>query len=292
MLTRVRLFKRGTRKEDLLRGHLERLGVSPAWLPSARDAIRYCEEGDYFQPVFSVAGPAPARSVVALMRLQPFVEGEIDWSISPSESPFWVGSLGDPHDELFSQTTNRFTDLFLLDERLGDRSDLDAALRSMVDAVEQSLAGETRELAETRRGIRSLGSAGYLWRVAESAAQTTDLNLRADLAEEVEAVVDSFPEEKAPHARLLAWAAAECLRRELLLGSGCPGGWTRGGEFLRRGFRFVDRQVVPEEVVLPREEKWYAFSYGVALYDVDECLTRRPAPRPRRSSKQRTKTRA
>jgi len=45
MLARVRLFKRRTRKEDLLRGHLERLGVSPAWLPSARDAIRYCEEG-------------------------------------------------------------------------------------------------------------------------------------------------------------------------------------------------------------------------------------------------------
>jgi hypothetical protein len=292
MLARVRLFKRGTRKEDLLRGHLERLGVSPAWLPSARDAIRYCEEGDYFQPVFSVAGPAPARSVVALMRLQPFVEGEIDWSISPSESPFWVGSLGDPHDELFSETANRFTDLFLVDERFRDRSDLDAALQFMVDAVAQSLAGETRELdAETRRGIWSLGSGGYLWRVAESAAQTTDLNLRADLAKEVEAVIDSFPEEKGPRARVLAWAAAECVHRDLLLGSGCPGGWARGGEFLRRGFRFVDRQVVPGEVVLPREDKWYAFSYGVALYDVDECLTRRPAPRPRPSSKQRTKTR-
>jgi hypothetical protein len=292
MLARVRLFNRGTRKEDLLRAHLERLGVSSIWLPSARDAIRYCEKGEYFQPVFSVAGPAPARSVVALMRLQPFVEGEIDWSISPSESPFWVGSLGDPQDEVFSETANRFADLYLLDERPSARADLDAALRFMVDAVEPSLAGETRELdAETRRGIWSLGAAGYLWRVAESAAQTTDLNLRADLAKEVEAVIDSFPEEKRARARVLAWAAAECVRRDLLLGSGSPGGWTGGGEFLRRGFRFVDHRVVPDEVVLPREEKWYAFSFGVALYDVDECLTTRPAPRPRRPSKQRTKTR-
>jgi hypothetical protein len=291
MLARVRLFKRGTRKEDLLRAHLERLGVSAVWLPSARDAIRYCEEGEYFHPVFSVAGPAPARSVVALMKLQPFLEGEIDWSISPSESPFWVGSLGDAHDELFSETADRFVDLYF-DASPRARADLDAALGFMVDAVEQSLAGETRELdPETRRSIWSLGSAGYLWRVAESPARSTDLNLRADLAKEVEAVVDAFPEEKRPRARVLAWAAAECVRRDLLLGSGCPGGWSRGGEFLRRGFRFVDRKVVPDEIVLPRQEKWYAFSYGVALYDVDECLTARPALRARRSSKQRTETR-
>src|SRR5215210_5092796 len=50
----VGLFKRRTGADELLRGHLERLGVSPFWLRSALDAIRYCEEGEYFQPVFSV----------------------------------------------------------------------------------------------------------------------------------------------------------------------------------------------------------------------------------------------
>ena len=84
------IFRRRTRLEDVLQEHLERLGVSSCWLRSALDAIHYCEQGDFFQPVFSVAGPAPARSVVALMRLEPFVRGEIDWTISPSESPFWV----------------------------------------------------------------------------------------------------------------------------------------------------------------------------------------------------------
>ena len=96
----------------MLQGHLERLGVSSFWLRSALDAIRYCEQGDFFQPVFSVAGPAPARSVVALMRLEPFVRGEIDWTISPSESPFWVGSVGELQDELFDATASRFLDLY------------------------------------------------------------------------------------------------------------------------------------------------------------------------------------
>jgi hypothetical protein len=30
-------------------------------------------------------------------------------------------------------------------------------------------------------------------------------------------------------------------------------------------------------VTIPRDERWWAFSFGVALFDVDECLTRRPA---------------
>jgi hypothetical protein len=280
----VRLFKRRFTTEELLRGHLERLGVSAAWLPSAREAIRYCEERDYFQPVFCVAGPAPARSVIALMRLEPFVRGEIDWSVSPSESPFWVGSAGDLDDEPFTETTQRFVDLYWLGVSPSLGPDFEAALRTMVAVVEDSLAnGSGRELdAEARRGICALGSAGYVWRVAESTTQTKDLNLRADLAKEVGAVIDSFPEEEAPRDRLIAWAAAECVRRNLLFGSGSPGGWAVGSEFLRRGFRFADRHVVPEGTAVPRKERWYAFVFGVGLYDIDECLARRPATRGNR----------
>jgi hypothetical protein len=275
----VRLFKRRFTTEELLRGHLKRLGVSAAWLPSARDAIRCCEERDYFQPVFSVAGPAPARSVIALMRLEPFVRGEIDWSVSPSESPFWVGSAGDLDDEPFTETSQRFVDLYWLGGSPSLGHDFEAALCTMVAVVEESLAtGRRRELdAEARRGLCALGSAGYLWRVAESTTQTSDLNLRADLVKEVEAVIDSFPEEEASRDRLIPWAAAECVRRNLLFGSGSPGGWAAGSEFLRRGFRFADRHVVPEGTAVPRKERWYAFVFGVALYDIDECLARRPA---------------
>ena len=273
------LFKRRVKTEELLGGHLDRLGVSAVWLQSAKDAIRYCERAEYFQPVFSVAGPAPARSVIALMRLEPFVRREIDWSVSPSESPFWVGFVGDRNEELFGETAKRFVELYWSDRNPSVARDLEAAVDAMVSDVARSLAERSEAELDTKgsRGIRALGSAGYVWRVAESGAQSSDLNLRTDLVKEVEAVVKSFPETPASRDRRLAWAASECVHRNLLFGSGSPGGWAAGGEFLRRGFRFTDRHVVPEGAAIPHAERWYAFSFGIALYDVHECVLRTAA---------------
>jgi hypothetical protein len=289
---RVSLFRRRTSTEELVRGHLDRLGVSPFWFRSAVDAIRYCEQGEYFQPVFSVAGPAPARSVVALMNLEPFVRSEIDWTVSPSESPFWVGSVGDLQDDLFDATAKRFLDLYWADQNPAVRPDLEAALRVMAAAVKDTLSEEAAAALDDAgwRALWAVGSAGYVWRVAESAVQTTDLNRRADLAREVEEVVASASP-STPDEHVLGWAAGECVRRDLLFGSGSPGGWTAGGEFLRRGFRFVNRHLVPEEAVVPRKERWYAFSFGVALYEVDDRLAKRPAwsSRHARRSPARTK---
>jgi hypothetical protein len=213
------------------------------------------------------------------MRLEPYVQGEIDWNVSPSESPFWVGSVGDLRDELFEETGERFVGLYWSDQNPAVAPAFDAALRSMVATVVESLSdgGEHPLDGEVWRSVWALGSGGYVWRVAESGARTSDVNLRADLAKEVEAIVESFPLEDRSHERVLDWASGECVRRNLLLGSGSPGGWAAGGEFLRRGFRLVNRQLVPEGVAIPRDERWYAFSFGVALFDVDECLAKRPA---------------
>jgi hypothetical protein len=281
---RVGLFRRRTSIEELVRGHLERLGVSPVWFRSALDGIRYCEQGEYFQPVFSVAGPAPARSVVALMNLEPFVRSEIDWTVSPSESPFWVGSIGELQDDLFDATAKRFLELYWSDQNPSVRHDLEAALRVMAGTLKHALSTDaSAALGDAGwRDLWALGSAGYVWRVAESFVRTTDLNRRADLSREVEAVVAAASRGESDE-RILGWAAGECVRRELLLGSGSPGGWAAGGEFLRRGFRFVNREVVPEDPLLPRKEAWYAFSFGVALYEVDECLAKRPAWSSRRA---------
>jgi hypothetical protein len=45
----------------------------------------------------------------------------------------------------------------------------------------------------------------------------------------------------------------------------------------------VEGHIVPEEDVVPRKEGWYAFSFGVALYEVEECLAKRPAWSSRRA---------
>ncbi len=272
------IFKRRTGSEDLVRGHLERLGVSPFWLRSALDAIRYCERGEPFEPVFSIAGPAPARSVVALLNLEPFVRGEIDWTISPSESPLWVGSVGDLHEEVFEATAERFLELYSSAENPTIRPELESAIRELRTAIQVDLADDLDD-EETSRGLWSLGSAGYVWRVAESHAQTSDHNLRADLVKEVEAVVAPFASDRRGGG-IFGRAAAEIVRRNLLLGSGSPGGWATGGEFLRRGFRFADRLLWPDAEV-PRKARWDAFVFGVALYEVDESLARRPAWSPR-----------
>jgi hypothetical protein len=273
----VGLFRRRTSLEKVLRGHLERLGVSSFWLHSALDAIHHCEEGDFFQPVFSVAGPAPARSVVALMRLEPFMRGEIDWTISPSESPFWVGSAGDLQDELFDATARRFLDLYWSERNPSVRPDLEAAFRDMVRAsADEAPEATSPRHEDAPRGLWALGSAGYVWRVAESTARTSNLDLRAALLKEVEAVVASSPRGQSDE-RLLAWAATECVNRNLLFGTASPGGWAAGGEFLRRGFRFAERHVFPEDVALPLKDRWYAFSFGVALYDVDAFRATRPS---------------
>lgn len=284
MLPAVGVFKRRMKTEELVRGHLERLGVADVWLQSAKDAIQYCEKGEYFQPIFSVAGPAPARSVLALMRLEPFVRREIDWSVSPSESPFWVGFVGDLNEELFSDTARHFVDLYWSDRNPSVAPELEAALDAVVADVTRSLLeGSEQQLeAEGAQHIQALGSAGYVWRVAESRVQSGDLNLRADLAKEVEAVVGSFSTNETSRDRLLAWAASECVRRNLLFGSGSPGGWAAGGEFLRRGFRLADRHVAPEGAAIPHAERWYAFSFGIALYDVHECVLRSAGLEPSR----------
>ena len=174
-LARVGLFRRRTSTEELVRGHLERLGVSLFWSRSALDAIHYCERGEYFEPVFSVAGPAPARSVVALMNLEPFMRGEIDWTVSPSESPFWVGSIGELHDDLFEATAIRFLDLYWSEENPSARPDLDAALRDMAEDVAGALSRDLQGGAdsETWRGLFALGSGGYVWRIAEKAGEQT-----------------------------------------------------------------------------------------------------------------------
>jgi hypothetical protein len=69
------------KRTRLIHQHLEGRGLIRAWWDTAEAAVNQCEEGHPLEPLFTGAGPVPARSVVALMGLEPFVEGGVDWTI-------------------------------------------------------------------------------------------------------------------------------------------------------------------------------------------------------------------
>jgi hypothetical protein len=69
------------KKKKLIRQQLRRRGLLSAWWPTAEAAITQCESGNPLEALPSGAGPVPARSIVALLRLEPFVEGSVDWTL-------------------------------------------------------------------------------------------------------------------------------------------------------------------------------------------------------------------
>src|SRR3954447_22098708 len=69
------MFERGKRK--LIRQQFERCGLGRGWWTVAESAISACEQGLPLEPMPSGAGPVPARTVVALLDLEPLVEGGV-----------------------------------------------------------------------------------------------------------------------------------------------------------------------------------------------------------------------
>jgi hypothetical protein len=73
----MRLFR--SKANDLLEQHLRRTGIDEIWWPHAKTAITFCEARRWFEPVLSAEGLLDSRDVVALLGLEPFVRGGIDW---------------------------------------------------------------------------------------------------------------------------------------------------------------------------------------------------------------------
>jgi hypothetical protein len=70
-----------SKKKKLIHQQLDRRGLLDGWWQVAEAAIAQCEKGDPLEPMLSGAGPIPARSLVALLGLEPFVEGGVDWTL-------------------------------------------------------------------------------------------------------------------------------------------------------------------------------------------------------------------
>ena len=69
-----------TKRTKLIRQQLERRALPQPWWPTVEFAVARCERGEPREPVLSGAGPIPARSLVALLGIEPLVDGGIDWT--------------------------------------------------------------------------------------------------------------------------------------------------------------------------------------------------------------------
>ena len=72
----------GGRADALIEQHLESTGLHRGWWDSAKAAIAYCEQGEWFEPVMSQDGVYTARDLVALTSAS-----------SLSSAAEWTGTL-------------------------------------------------------------------------------------------------------------------------------------------------------------------------------------------------------
>jgi len=84
----------------LIRHHLAKRGILEVWWPTAEQAIAHCAGGDPREPLLTGAGPMPARSVVVLLGLEPFVGGELVWSVLPDELTDPGGAFYPPNNDM------------------------------------------------------------------------------------------------------------------------------------------------------------------------------------------------
>lgn len=88
-----------SKRTKLIHQQLEKRGLLRAWWTTAEAAIAHCERGDPREPLVSGGGPMPARSIVVLLGLEPFVEGGVDWSL-PDELTEPGGAFYPPNNDV------------------------------------------------------------------------------------------------------------------------------------------------------------------------------------------------
>jgi hypothetical protein len=75
---------------------------------------------------------------------------------------------------------------------------------------------------------------------------------------------------------ILYRGACECANRsqkgEFFAGRGCPTGFLLQFDFFKRAFDWVSDGLTRDSAIVSTSELWYAFTFGVALRDVERWL--------------------
>lgn len=165
-------------------------------------------------------------------------------------------------DYYFTQTAERFDELCADEQNPTAEGDLNEALRRMMIARECELDPSNPR----SRGIWQLGSAGYIWRCAETVVRPRGED------EQISAVVEKSLDTDLDRAAALTLAGVACLKEGVLLGDGSPGGLIFGQQFLERGRIYVTESVADDVAALSEEDILFSFYFGVALCDVEPLV--------------------
>lgn len=279
----MRLFK--SRATGLIEQHLEGLGIDPVWWPGVKTAIQLCEQKQWFETVFTAAGPAPARSVAALLKLEPFVRGGVDWDAHPNPLLNIPINRALFHERL-DGTSERWHDLY---ERDANPTLSNPDLRQALDylrQVSEDVPDGGADLSDSAlNAVWSLGSAGYCWRLAEEQVHDGPRSTENDeYRDTLHAMWADLPAEL-PRAeisldRLLSWGACETANRvqsrKLEVWKGCPGRWVLQFDYFQAGFERVCGWVVGNDVRVSQPNLWYGWCFGFGLRDSQRWLETHP----------------
>lgn len=281
---RMPLFR--SRATALLEQHLKRKGLDKVWWDSAKSAIAYCEEGDWFAPIVTASGPVEAHAVVRLLGLEPFVQGDVDWGAVARmpRNPFLQDEMSlQFFEERFERVRSRWDEIYGEDlNPTVARDDLGQALMFVTDLVAET-PNEGIPLDERgRRVVWSMGSGGYCWRLAE---EQTEGPPREEYRQEIAAFMALCPDADAAGERVLGWGAGELTNSTLIpsyeadtgrpsvrIWGGCPGGFAVRFDFFERAVDYIAGGLVEEGVEVSRPDLVYAYTFGLALRDVERWL--------------------
>jgi hypothetical protein len=188
------------------------------------------------------------------------IELELVAGFDPDDEE-WTNASSDQERtrNLFGRIAARFQTLF--PERHALHEDIVFAVEKLARVLDYRFDGSDLRAQQ----LVSLVTAGYVWRLAEGP--------RGTVAKQwiIDTTAKSFERERLRSASL-GRAATQCLAQGVPLGLASPGGLSRGREIFDAAYTNALRVFGNSAALVPENDRFYAYCFGVALCDVEPVI--------------------
>jgi len=178
-----------------------------------------------------------------------------------SKDEEWANARADHEraSNLFGLVATRFRRL--LPEKVKLQEDMVYAVEKLCRVLGYDFIGRDPRARE----LVSLVSAGYVWRLAEGP--------RGSVAKQwMSNTVSRTFDRDEPRSSSLGRAATQCLAQPVPLGLASPGGLSHGRAIFDASFANAMRAFGSPAVVVSDEDRFYGYTFGVALCDVEPMV--------------------